>query len=78
MEKGLFPPFSGFPKCSSDPPQKGKKGRKRGETLLKPPFVAPPFVPAQDQDRHFRAENRHLTEESEYAVNNSIWPNSGE
>ena len=27
-EKGLFPPFSGFSRCSSGPPEKGGKGRK--------------------------------------------------
>ena len=27
-KKGLLPPFSGFPKCSSHPQEKGKKGRK--------------------------------------------------
>ena len=31
-EKGLFPPFSGFPKCSSHPPEKGEKGGKRVKT----------------------------------------------
>ena len=30
-EKGLFPPFSGFSRCSSAPPEKGKKGRKRAK-----------------------------------------------
>ena len=30
-EKGLFPPFSGFPRCSSYPPEKGEKGRKRAK-----------------------------------------------
>ena len=60
-EKGLFPPFSGFSRCSSGPPEKGDKGRKRAKkadfgrfsgkgshTPLKPPFVAPPFAAAQD------------------------------
>ena len=28
-EKGLFPPFSGFPRCCLAPPTKGEKGRKR-------------------------------------------------
>ena len=31
-EKGLFPPFSGFSRCSSGPPKRAKKaekGRKR-------------------------------------------------
>ena len=28
-EKGLFPPFSGFPRCSSHPPEKGEKCRER-------------------------------------------------
>ena len=27
-EKGLFPPFSGFSRCSSHPPEKGKKGKR--------------------------------------------------
>ena len=27
-EKGLFPLFSGFSRCSSHPPEKGGKGRK--------------------------------------------------
>ena len=52
-EKDLFPALSGFPRCFSDPPEKGensengKKGQKRpisrkgGQTPLKPPFVAP-------------------------------------
>ena len=31
-KKGLFPPFSGFPRCSSHPPEKGEKGRKRAKT----------------------------------------------
>ena len=30
-EKGLLPPFSGFPRCSADPPEKGEKGRKRAK-----------------------------------------------
>ena len=30
-EKGLFPPFSGFPRSSSDRPEKGDKGRKRAK-----------------------------------------------
>ena len=30
-EKGLFPPFSGFSRCSSGPPEKGEKGRKRAK-----------------------------------------------
>ena len=30
-EKGLFPPFSGFPRCSSHPPEKSEKGRKRAK-----------------------------------------------
>ena len=30
-EKGLFPPFSGFSRCSSHPPEKGEKGRKRAK-----------------------------------------------
>ena len=30
-EKGLFPPFSGFFRCSSHPPEKGEKGRKRAK-----------------------------------------------
>ena len=29
--KGLFPPFSGFSRCSSAPPEKGEKGRKRAK-----------------------------------------------
>ena len=29
--KGLFPPLSGFSRCSSGPPEKGKKGRKRAK-----------------------------------------------
>ena len=59
-KKGLFPPFSGFPRCSSHPPEncekrqkKGERGRFRpisrngGQTPLKPPFVTPPFAAAQ-------------------------------
>ena len=30
-EKGLLPPFSGFPRCSSGPPEKGEKGRKQAK-----------------------------------------------
>ena len=30
-EKGPFPPFSGFSRCSSHPPEKGEKGRKRAK-----------------------------------------------
>ena len=30
-EKHLFPPFSGFRRCSSHPPEKGEKGRKRAK-----------------------------------------------
>ena len=30
-EKGLFPPFSGFSRCSSAPPEKGEEGRKRAK-----------------------------------------------
>ena len=30
-EKGLFPPFSGYSGCSSGPPEKGEKGRKRAK-----------------------------------------------
>ena len=30
-EKGLFPPFSGLSRCSSHPPEKGEKGRKRAK-----------------------------------------------
>ena len=51
-KKGLFPPFSGFSRCSSHRPEKGEKGRKRakkkkqfrpisgkgGQTPFKPPF----------------------------------------
>ena len=53
-EKGLFPPFSGFSRCSSHPPEKSEKRQKKGEkcrfwpisrqggqTPLKPPFVTP-------------------------------------
>ena len=51
--------FSGFPSCSSDPPEKGErqkkggKGRKRpisrkgGQTPLKPPLDTPPFAAVQ-------------------------------
>ena len=59
-EKGLFPPFSGFPRCSSGPPERGEKRQKKGEkgrfrpisgkggqTPLTPAFVAPPFAAAQ-------------------------------
>ena len=59
-EIGLFPPFSGFPRCCSGPPEKGEKGRKRAKKAdfgrfpgraarrpLKPPFVTPPFAAAQ-------------------------------
>ena len=30
-EKGLFPPFSGFSRCSSGPPEKAEKARKRAK-----------------------------------------------
>ena len=41
-EKGRFPPFSGFPRCCSGPPedgdrqQKAKEARKGGQTPLNP------------------------------------------
>ena len=53
-EEKAFPLFSGFPKCSSHPPEKGEKGRfrpisrKGGQTPLKPQFVAPPFAAPQN------------------------------
>ena len=53
-KKALFPPFSGFSMCSSAPPEKGEKGRKRakkgrfrpisgrgGQTPLKPHLLHP-------------------------------------
>ena len=59
-EKGLFPPFSGFPRCSSHPPETGAKRQKKGkrgrfrpisrkgsQTPLKLPFVIPPFAAGQ-------------------------------
>ena len=59
-EKGLFPPLSGFSRCSSGLPDKGEKGRKMAKKAdfgrfpgraarhpLKPPFVTPPFAAAQ-------------------------------
>ena len=52
-EKGHFPAFSGFPRYSSDPPERGEKGstrpisRKSGQTPLKPPFVTPPCAAAR-------------------------------
>ena len=30
-EKGLLPLFSGFPRCSSHPPEKGEKAEKRAK-----------------------------------------------
>ena len=30
----LFPPFSGFPRCSSHPPEEGEKGRKRAKKVV--------------------------------------------
>ena len=55
-QKGLFPAFSRFSRCSSNPLEKGDKGRKGlkrpisrkgSQTPLKPPFVTPPFAAAQ-------------------------------
>ena len=58
-EKGLLPPFSGFPRLLA-PSGKGRKRQKKGEkgrfrpisrkggqTPLKPPFVTPLFAAAQ-------------------------------
>ena len=64
-ERGLFPPFSGFSRCSPGLPEKGRKRQKKGEkgrfrpisrtggqTPLKPPFVTPPFAAAQSFSGH--------------------------
>ena len=60
-EKGRFPPFSGFSRCSSHHPEKGEEGRKRAKKAdfarfpgrgarhpLSPHLiVTPPFAAAQ-------------------------------
>ena len=57
-EKGLFPPFSGFPRYSLHPAKRAKKaengqkadfqeGRPHNPLRLKPPFVTPPFAAAR-------------------------------
>ena len=56
-EKGLFLAFSGFPRCSPDPPEKAEKGgkgrfrpisRTGSQTPLEPPFVTPAFAAVQE------------------------------
>ena len=69
---GVCPAFSGSPRWSSGPPEKGEKGRKRaekadfrpisrkgGQTPFKPPFVTPLFAAAQlslSPRKHYRME----------------------
>ena len=63
-EKGFFPLFSGFPRlCSSKPPEKGKKGRKRAKTADLGRFpgraarhpLNPPRGPKDQKNSRFRA-----------------------
>ena len=71
-KRPFYTRFSRFPRCSSPPPEKGEKGRKRakrptsrngGQTPLKPPFVTPPFAAAQIKAQKFRGKFRSVFRE---------------
>ena len=65
-EEGLLPPFSGFPRCSSHPPEKGDKGRfrpiskKGSQTPLTPQFVTPHLRQLKYQNPRFSCSLRNF------------------